>query len=329
MIIHSLSLHSKENYNYQNGEQKTMDSFIKIGDIIKHYRMEKGLSQDELAEGICSRKYISQLETHQNIPTLFIINALSARLGINLYDSYAIMLQHHDMETHKKIVCLNEALAEANFDKIRSLVDAYQTLPEFQHGEPMQFLKYGECVYYSNVLQEHAKAISIAKSAFSNPPLSLLPTTQNTSFSNIELTLLNFIAVNTCRLGNLNEGKEYFNFLYSYLDQLFIQNHYIANRNNHFELRFFANLVYNDFCFFHETADFNTKKIDTVLELLKSLHSHFDLPELLLCKVSLHLEQNQISEAKQLYPLAHELGLYLYSKEEMTELEKRILPYIP
>ncbi len=306
-----------------------MDSFIKIGDIIKHYRMEKGLSQDELAEGICSRKYISQLETHQNIPTLFIINALSAKLGVNLYDSYAIMLQHHDIETHKKIVSLNKALAEADFDKIHNLVETYRLLPEFQQGEPMQFLRYGESVYLSNVLLEHSKSISVAKSALHNEPLSMFQATQHSFFTNIELTLLNFIAVNMCRLGNLQEGKKYFDFLYNYLSQLFIQNHYVANRNNHFELRFFANLVYNDFCFFHKMDGFDSKRIDSVLELLKSLHSHFNLPELLLCKTALLLERNLIFEAKEVYSLAHELGLYLYSEGEMQDLEKRILPYIP
>ena len=306
-----------------------MDSFIKIGDIIKHYRIEKGLSQDELAENICSRKYISQLETHQNIPTLFIINALSAKLGVNLYDSYAVMLQHHDIETHKKIVGLNKALEEADFNKISSLVQAYQSLPEFQQGEPMQFLKYGECVYLSNVMLEYSKAIALAKSAFPSNPVFSTQATQPTYLSNIELTLLNFIAVNTCRLGNYQEGKRYFDFLYDYLNQLFIQNHYVANRNNHFELRFFANLVYNDFCFFHKMEMFDSRKIDTVLELLKSLHSHFNLPELLLCKTTLLLEKDENSEAQKIYSLAHGLGLYLYSKEEMSDLEKRILPYIP
>lgn len=306
-----------------------MNSFIKIGDIIKHYRIEKGLSQDELAEGICSRKYISQLETHQNIPTLFIINALSSKLGVNLYDSYAIMLQHHDIETHKKITALNQALAYGDFDKIHLLVETYQLLPEFHQGEPMQFLKYGESVYLSNVSLDHSKAISIAKSALPNNPLSNSQTTQHTYLSNIELTLLNFIAINTCRLGELQDGKRYFDFLYNYLNQLFIQDHYVANRNNHFELRFFANLVYNDFCFFHKTDHFDSIKIDNVLELLKSLHSHFNLPELLLCKTTLLLEHNQIPEAKRTYQLAHELGLYLYSEEKMQDLEKRILPHVP
>ena len=304
-----------------------MDSFIKIGDIIKHYRIEKGLSQDELAEGICSRKYISQLETHQNIPTLFIINSLSAKLGVNLYDSYALMLQHQDIETHKKIVSLNKALAEADYDKIHILVEAYRSLPEFQHGEPMHFLKYSESVYLSNVLLEHSLAISVAKSALPDNPLS--QATQQTFFTNIELTLLNFIAVNTCRLGNLQEGKTYFNFLYNYLNQLFNQNHYVTNRNNHFELRFFANLVYNDFCFFHKINNFDSERLDIALELLKSLHSHFNLPELLLCKTTLFLEQNEIDRAQKTYSLAHELGLYLYSEEEIKDLETRILPYIP
>lgn len=304
-----------------------MDSFIKIGDIIKHYRIERGLSQDELAEGICSRKYISQLETHQNIPTLFIINALSIKLGVNLYDSYAIMLQHHDIETHKKIVTLNRALAEANYDKIHKLVEDYHFLPEFQHGEPMQFLKYGESVYLANVLLEHNTAISIAKSALLNDPFS--PSNQPVFLSNIDLTLLNFIAVNTCRLGNFQEGKNYFDYLYNYLHNLFIQEHYITNRNNHFELRFFVNLIYNDFCFFHKTDTSSEEKIDNALELLKSLHSHFNLPELLLCKIALLLEQDKIVEAQKMYPLAHELAIYLYSQEETSELEKFLLPYIP
>ena len=303
-----------------------MDSFIKIGDLIKHYRIEKGLSQDELADEICSRKYISQLETHQKIPTLFIINALSQKLGINLYDSYAIMLQHHDIETHQQIVTLNNDLADADYDKIHVLVEEYRTLPAFQNGEPMQFLKYGESVYLSNVLLHHNQAISIAKSAL---PSNHLSEAQHSYFTNIELTLLNFIAINTCRLGKLDEGKKYFEFLYTYLDKLFMKNHYIANRNNHFELRFFANLIYNDFCFFHKTSNFDDKKIDTILTLLKSLHSHFNLPELLLCKTVLLLETKQHSDAKQLYSLAHELGVYLYSQEQMDELEKKLLPYIP
>ena len=304
-----------------------MNSFIKIGDLIKHYRMERGLSQDELADGICSRKYISQLETHQNIPTLYIINALSIKLGVNLYDSYAIMLQHHDIETHKKIVNLNKALAEADYNKIHKLVENYRLLPEFQNGEPMQFLKYGECVYYSNILLEHHAAISIAKSALLHDPFS--SENQQIFLSNIELTLLNFIAVNSCRLGIFQEGKNYFDYLYNYLHNLFIQEHYITNRNNHFELRFFANLIYNDFCFFHKTDPFSEEKIDNALKLLKSLHSHFNLPELLLCKIALLLEQNKNSEAKKLYPLAHELSTYLYSTEGAIELEKNILPYIP
>lgn len=306
-----------------------MDSFIKIGDIIKHYRLEKGLSQDELAVGICSRKYISQLEAHQNIPTLYIINALSLKLGINLYDAYAIMLKHHDIETHKKIATLNQAIAEGNFDKIIALIETYQLLPEFQQGEPLQYIKYGQSVYLSNTTSEFSKAIAIAKSAFSDDPLSDSEAPQHTYLSNVELALLNFIAVNTCRLGNLQEGKRYFDFLYNHLDYLFNTNHYVANRNNHFELRFFANLIYNDFYFFHKTDDFDSQRIDVILELLKDLHSHFDLPELLLCKTVLLLEQNLISEAQKVYSLAHELGIYLYSEAKMQDLEKKILPYIP
>lgn len=80
-----------------------MKTYITIGEIIRYYRKESGLSQEELAEGICDRKYLSHIENNKNIPTLDIINQLSNRLGINLYDSYALMLHKHDIDTYKKI----------------------------------------------------------------------------------------------------------------------------------------------------------------------------------------------------------------------------------
>ena len=96
-----------------------MENNITIGEIIKHYRLQKHLSQEKLAQGICDRKYISHIELGKQIPTLDIVNQLSERLGINLYETYALMLRHHDIETHQKIEQLNQHFS---IDKISKLI---------------------------------------------------------------------------------------------------------------------------------------------------------------------------------------------------------------
>ena len=63
-----------------------METFIKIGDIIKHYRMEKGLSQEKFAE-ICDlhRTYISDIECFRRSISLENIQRIAEALEIETY----------------------------------------------------------------------------------------------------------------------------------------------------------------------------------------------------------------------------------------------------
>ncbi|MGZ4112990.1 MAG: helix-turn-helix domain-containing protein, partial [Tumebacillaceae bacterium] len=45
------------------------EAYAKIGQRVKSFRKERGFSQDELAEGICSRQTISLLENGQHFPS--------------------------------------------------------------------------------------------------------------------------------------------------------------------------------------------------------------------------------------------------------------------
>lgn len=59
-----------------------------IGLIIKEKRLDKGWSQKKLAEGICTNKYISLIETNQRNPSVNMLNKLSKRLEIDLFEYY-------------------------------------------------------------------------------------------------------------------------------------------------------------------------------------------------------------------------------------------------
>ncbi|MGZ4163910.1 MAG: helix-turn-helix domain-containing protein, partial [Tumebacillaceae bacterium] len=60
------------------------EAYAKIGQRVKSFRKECGLSQDELAEGICSRQTISLLENGQHFPSVEFMQKIAARLAIPL-----------------------------------------------------------------------------------------------------------------------------------------------------------------------------------------------------------------------------------------------------
>lgn len=303
-----------------------MENYITIGEIIRHYRTERGLSQAALADGICERKYISNIENNRNIPTLDIINQLSDRLQINLYETYALMLRHHDMDTHNKIEILNQCFIPERRKELLLLIEEYENLPGFQYGEPLQIIKYAKSIYLSYVLGQNAKAIAVAFEALSvNKTFQIDDTSATQYLSNVELSLLNAIGVNYCRMNQNEEGKKYFDFLQEYLHQQFSLHHYATNRNNQFELKLLSNVVYNYFIFLREEPDFKPESIEKTLCLLKSLHCHHNLPELLLCRTYLEFKDQHLENAKQTYSLAHQFGLYLYTDAYVTRTEKSVL----
>lgn len=56
-----------------------------LGDTLRQLRKEKGLSQEDLAEGICSAVSISRIENGNQIPSQPILEALLEKLGTGLY----------------------------------------------------------------------------------------------------------------------------------------------------------------------------------------------------------------------------------------------------
>ena len=56
--------------------------FVDFGDVLQYYRNKEGLSQEQLAEGICTRVYVSQIEKNKQIPRVHMISAFSNKLGL-------------------------------------------------------------------------------------------------------------------------------------------------------------------------------------------------------------------------------------------------------
>ncbi len=55
-----------------------------VGIIIKNKRLAKGLSQSDLAYGICSKEHIYRIENSKRLPSAYLLNLLAIKLGKDL-----------------------------------------------------------------------------------------------------------------------------------------------------------------------------------------------------------------------------------------------------
>lgn len=85
-----------------------MDYVMILGDKIKEKRLEQGLTQSELAEGICTQASISNLEHNTTIPSLTILLAIGSRLNMELNElsDYAVEQVNPVVSVFKKVQLL-------------------------------------------------------------------------------------------------------------------------------------------------------------------------------------------------------------------------------
>ena len=70
---------------------------IFLGEYIKSQRLELGLTQEQLCEGICEPITLSRLENGKQTPSRNRINALLQRLGLP-DDRYFALLSQNEMD---------------------------------------------------------------------------------------------------------------------------------------------------------------------------------------------------------------------------------------
>lgn len=59
---------------------------VALGEFIKRERIAHGMTLDELCDGICSKRQLSNIENCRNVPGLYIVTRILARLEIDISD---------------------------------------------------------------------------------------------------------------------------------------------------------------------------------------------------------------------------------------------------
>ncbi|MFJ7977721.1 helix-turn-helix domain-containing protein [Peribacillus sp. NPDC096379] len=164
--------------------------FLAIGHKIKELRKQMKLSQEELAEGICTQAQISKLEKGDVFPYASTLYLISQKLGVDVNYFFDMGMTPRLDYVNEVINQLRNARRTMNYQEIRDIVVAEENNPLFkQHKRNYQLLLWHKGIYHYELYRDSVKSINILKDAI------LLTQTSNKVHSEREIEILLSIGV--------------------------------------------------------------------------------------------------------------------------------------
>ncbi|MCL2286274.1 MAG: helix-turn-helix domain-containing protein [Firmicutes bacterium] len=107
---------------------------LNINALIKKLRIAQGMTQEKLAEGICSRITISRIERGEHRPDWFILQNVLQRLGVkpeNLNSDIIDLISEEDAYVVKQRSKLQQYLVALDMKNLKSLLDKLESDERF------------------------------------------------------------------------------------------------------------------------------------------------------------------------------------------------------
>ena len=184
-----------------------------IGTIIKRRRIELGLSQEDLSDGICAVTTLSRIESCERMPTQNHLELLLQRIGYS-----EMMLQSYVTESeflaHELKFKIRQSYMEKDVTTARKLLQQFEAIVTKPSPIEKQFVLLHRVLLYPDryslkeSLQELEWAICLTCTRYKQGRFPFL-------LSYDEIVLLNNIAIT---YAECSRGKEAVNILYSIAD---------------------------------------------------------------------------------------------------------------
>ena len=302
------------------------DKFTHIGELISYLRKQQHMSQAELAEGICSREYIGQIEKGLKFPTTYMINLFCDKLDTNIYDEYALLIQHGGFTQHQMIMTINDHINPDKGHLLLELVTEYENSGIPIEGELLQYICYAKALYYGNINIQLEKAIDYCLKGLRShyPNFTLNDSFASYRLSNIELTLLHCLLNQYYRVGEKALCIAGQKKLFAYLSKKLNTTDYIVHKKLHFELIGLALLSHNLFIFGQNEIDLNELLpiIDNAISLLRKYGYTENLPELLFDRCYLYYKLEYKKEYEKVLDEAIAISTFFLGTEKTDKLIK-------
>lgn len=272
---------------------------IFIGTIIKQFRKRREMTLDTLSEGICSKDHLCIIEHNRCQPSLYLLNQISDKLKINLYDYYNNIISYESIENYLLVNEMFQYIYKYDLDNLQKFLDNNKDHPHFQSGELYKNYMYGKAVLESDLFH-YDNSLQTCLDVFKKENIPLCE--KNHLYNHIELLLLNLTAVNYHCLGNESTALEIYTMLYNQINHIILHSTFETYHHLHFETELFLNVCSNLAIIKLVNEQFNETEslLNTALEIGQNMQSTHCHCELLFCLCELYYYTNRISEAKQI-----------------------------
>ncbi len=195
-------------------------AWYKVGDYIHDNRKKRGITQEELAFGICSPGTLSRIENNSQVPSARTCQALLERLGEGerLFSVFASADEIRSYQMSRKILRL---LAGHRSDRLEELLKNYADRIEDEHPLAVQFSIYTGAIYRAARKENPA---GICKELYGALRITmreeLVPgnCTDKRLFTFDEILIWNNIAIQHRRLGEEQKALHVLLGLQEYMD---------------------------------------------------------------------------------------------------------------
>jgi|GEM_PF-4843528 len=137
-----------------------------FGLTLSQIRKSKGITQEELAYDICTRKYLSNIENGRQTPTVLKLEQLSNKLGVDLSSIYHLSLYSNPYDTKKKIEHMDELFKHRKFLELRKLIIECEHSNDFQIPINQQLIVLYKAMNAYELDQNLAESKSLLEQAF-------------------------------------------------------------------------------------------------------------------------------------------------------------------
>ncbi len=285
---------------------------INFGKIIKNSRVKVGLNQRELAELLkCSTVQISRMENDDTGISSGKLIELSYLLKFNFLKLYKHTSHFKSYLDYEAYFTLDKAMISTDVELIKSTLDYFNIVKNFNYGEPEIFKFYALAVVYSysdvDKSMEYAlKGLKIREFTFDNISVLL----SDSLIEDSSLAILSVIFKNLFFMGKNDKAFELSKILFNHYNSVLFSKHNHFLRQTFFLKRQFI-IVLNNYAHMNKLLE-NYKYSIEICDFAIRKCNEFNILNLLRFIYTLLMENyyllDDINNAKKFYNF-----IYVYS----------------
>lgn len=276
-----------------------------FGKILKSLRLKKNFTQDQLAEGICSKSHIARLESGSRGPSSYLIELISSKLGENLQDYIKLANYNDYMQVIDTISELNRLRKKKSYNELLELLNYNTDNSDFKTGLNLQFLLWNKGICYSELFNDFKTSYSFFLDALKTTHSSMKTKEAILQTQDIETIFLRpqelRIMNSICKLYYENNYKKQAVELCIGIEQKIMHNYY-----NYKTMDEYTFITYNlsKYLYYEKNYVLSLKYINNLIALLLSNSSLSLLGESYYHRGTIHYYLDDMTQCRNDFVLA-------------------------